>query len=87
MVDDHLPNNVLRALGRCQKEIVGQQYSSDEVTSLRERQAIQINHAIGKLEPWYYHSFGMFFTSVHIKCAYSTVIITPHKFNQHLRNL
>ena len=46
LVDDHLPNNVLKALIRCQEEIVGSRYNTDEVQLLRETQKEIINREI-----------------------------------------
>ena len=49
MVDDHLPNSVLAALLRCQKEIVGRQYRPRKVMSLRIEERQKISECIGKL--------------------------------------
>ena len=48
MVGDHLPNHVLSALLRCQKEIVGTLYKPNEVRSLRINKRQKISERVGK---------------------------------------
>ena len=42
MVDDHLPNNVLAALRRCRRELVGSKYDSTETALLRKEKIARI---------------------------------------------
>ncbi len=48
MVQDHLPNNVLAALIRCKKEMVGRQYKQREIRDLRMQEKERVKDLIGK---------------------------------------
>ena len=47
MVDDHLPNNVLSALKRCQKKLVGSLYNAEEMQTMREEKIARITREKG----------------------------------------
>ena len=49
LVEDHLPNNVLKALLRCQDELVGPRHSPADVSALRKEEAAKIDKLIGMI--------------------------------------